>query len=328
LAIPNPTSLSEGTSTIIFPNEQNVVDSIPLWMKFFCYEYSSSSIGRAASYARSQGSAATIATVGSNLKQIIAVPAPANFVSTTSNAYTTETSRALSGTDQAIALVQGASKSVLGGILDKFGLGGVFGSKSDKAITRAAGILKGVRLAGNILGYNQLIETDYTDQVYKPGGQIRQFDVNLYLPCLSQADSEKAGNIIRAFEALSLPTVISAAASKLTFFFHPPLWIFGVGALDSYKFDSDWSGTPQLSVLKIVKSKRIAIDTTSIGAISEGNGYFKPMAYTVTLVFQELEPAIRITAAAGGQTSLQISNRSGAVVTTGSQNTAAIASQF
>jgi len=322
LPFPNPTSLSEGTSTIIFPNEQDIVESIPLWMKFFCYEYSSSAIGRAASYTRSQGASSTISTIGSNLKQIIAVPAPTNFVSTTSNAYTTETSRALSATDQLVALGQAAG----GKISNMLGMGNSPGI--DKAITRAAGILKGARVASNLLGYNQLIETDYTDQVYKPGGQIRQFDVNLYLPCLTQADSEKAGNIIRAFEALSLPTVISAVSSKLTFFFHPPLWIFGVGAIDSYNFDSDWSGTPQLSVLKVVKSKRVAIDTTSLGAISQGNGIFKPMAYTVTLVFQELEPAIRITGAAGSQTSLQISNRSGAIVTTGSQNTAAVVSSF
>lgn len=324
MAFPNPTALAEKTSTIIFPNEQGVVDSIPLWMKFFCYEYSSSAIGRASAYTRSQGPGGTIATISSNLKQIIAVPAPTNFVSTTSNAYTTENSRALSGIDQLVAFGQSAG----GKILDMLGLGGALGPNTDKAITRAAGALKGVRTASNILGYNQLIETDYTDQVYKAGGQIRQYDVNLYLPCLTQADSEKAGNIIRAFEALSLPTVISAVSSKLTFFFHPPLWVFGVGAIDSYNFDSDWSGTPQLSVLKVVKSKRIAIDTTSLGAISQGNGIFKPMAYTVTLVFQELEPAIRITGAAGGRTSLQISNRSGAIVTTGSQNTAAIASSF
>jgi hypothetical protein len=303
----NVPSMAEGKKIFIFPNEQNVVTSIPLWMKFFCYDYNASAAGRASAYNRSQN---VVSIPGmTNLKSLICVPAPAHFVSSTQHTYKPEekiyeddiVSMGISATKTAITIADFALM-----LANPTYLFSRIGLELGKYAAN-----KGLELAG----YNQLIQSDFTDQVYKSGGQVRSYEISLYMPCLSIEDSRKAGEIIRAFEALSLPTATSLLDAKSTFFYHPPLWIFGIGPLDSYKFDPDWSGYPQISVLKAVKSKKIALDVNSLSALSNGLGVFKPIAYTLTLIFQELEPAVRVTGL-GTELSTFITNRSG-VITSG-----------
>ena len=76
-----------------------------------------------------------------------------------------------------------------------------------------------------------------------------------------------------------------------------------------------------MSVLRTVKVKRVAIDTNTLAAIGSDteSGIFKPIAYSLTLTFQELEPSVRITGNVGELSTL-IQSRSSAVVTTGTKN--------
>jgi hypothetical protein len=306
----NIASIAEGKKIYIFPNEQNVVSAIPLWMKFFCYDYNASAAGRASAYNRSQNLVSIPAMT--NLKSLICVPAPAQFVSTTQHTYKPEEKIY---EDDIVSMGVSATK----GLMTAADIALMFNPKY--LVARIA--METAKYAANkgleLGGYNQIIQSDFTDQVYKPGGQVRSYEISLYMPCLSVEDSRKAGEIIRAFEALSLPTALSLLDAKSTFFYHPPLWIFGIGPLDAYKFDPDWSGYPQISVLKAVKSKKIAIDANSLSALSDGLGVFKPIAYTLTLIFQELEPAVRVTGA-GTELSTLITNRSGVITSGGIRN--------
>ena len=73
----NAMSMTESSSKIVFPAEEELRGKIPLWMKFYCYEYSSSTLGRAGAYNRSGGGKSVIGTV-KELAQIF-VPAPVNW---------------------------------------------------------------------------------------------------------------------------------------------------------------------------------------------------------------------------------------------------------
>jgi hypothetical protein len=278
-------------------------------MKFFCYEFMSGAAGRASAYGRSQNGLSIPGLT--KMKASISVPAPANFTSTTAHTYKSEAVvPALLGPGIGMDLAKKVLNAIIPDAVKKV---------IDDTIQAAhdAQLLAKVSGGSKFPGFSQLVETDLSDLVYKSGGQVRQYDVQLYMPCMTVGDSKKAGEIIRTFEALSLPTVLSVPLlPAATFFFHPPLWVFGVGPLDNYLFDPDWSGFPQLCVLRTVKNKKIAIETNSLSAISNSSGEFKPIAYTLTLIFQELEPAIRITNPVGGL-STKISNRSGAIVATG-----------
>ena len=306
-ALSNPTSFTESNKILIWPDDIGTRTRIPIWMKFFCYEFMSGAAGRASAYSRSQNGLSIPGL--SNMKASISVPAPANFTSTTAHTYKSESViPSIFGTGPIADAISSAwdkfspqqLKNAIDAIKNKVEQAGKLGSA-----------------ASSLSGFNQMVDSDFSDLVYKSGGQVRQYDVQLYMPCMTVGDSKKAGDIIRTFEALSLPTALSVPGiPAATFFFHPPLWVFGVGPLDHFLFDPDWSGFPQLCVLRTVKNKKIAIETNSLSAISNYSGEFKPIAYTLTLVFQELEPAIRITNPLG-ELSTKISNRSGAMVSTG-----------
>ena len=302
-ALSNPTSFAESNKILIWPDDTGTRTKIPIWMKFFCYEFMSGAVGRASAYSRSQNGLSIPGLT--KMKASISVPAPANFTSTTAHTYKSE--------PVVPTLVPPAVSNVINTLTP---------DKAKTYIDTAIDTIKKAVEYGSTVnalsGFNQMVDSDFSDLVYKSGGQVRQYDVQLYMPCMTVGDSKKAGDIIRTFEALSLPTVIAAPGfSAATFFFHPPLWVFGVGPLDHHLFDPDWSGFPQLCVLRTVKNKKIAIETNSLSAISNSAGEFKPIAYTLTLVFQELEPAIRITNPGPGGLSTKISNRSGAMVSTG-----------
>ena len=163
------------------------------------------------------------------------------------------------------------------------------------------------------------------DLVYRGGGSSRNFEIRLYLPCANLEDSLAAGKICRAFEALSLPTAIGLISARSIAYYHPPLWYFGIGPADSLQIDKDWSGSPQISVLTMTKIRKQALDTNTIAAHSNKKSgdstQFKPVAYSLTLQFRELESAVRVIAlatVANGQpalseTSLDITNRSGVI---------------
>lgn len=299
----NFTSVTESPSTLIFPAESRVRASIPLFMKFYCLEYNNSSVSRAAAVPSVSGSSLP----GLNrLKTSIMVPAPPQYKASTALPYTAE------------VLTPGSS--IYESLYDIF-IPDVVKKPLEAMGDAVQGIARGAIALGGAIGgaagFNQNIETDLKELTFRGGnGTYRSFDIRLYMPCLSVRDSMKAAEIVKTFEALSLPTLLSAFSLNTTHFFHPPLWVFGIGPKDSVKFDREWSGYPQLCVLTNVDVRRTAFETESLSSISDGSGQFKPVAYSISLGFRELEPSVRQTNGFG-QVGTAIVSRSAAVITTG-----------
>ena len=271
-------------------------------MKFYCYEYSNTAVGRAMAYNRSGGGGSNLITAITGItkeKAQIHVPAPVNFETTTSHNYQSQPTSQLNTF---------SNFTVPGFLMDMV----PDGVKSK--LQNANGGLEQLRafldsISANLTGFASDLPRDSTDAMFVSSGPSRIFEIKFNLPCLSEGDSKAAGEIVRAFEALSLPTARAGSSLTTMRYFHPPLWVFGIGPIDSYKFDPDWTGSPQICVLRAVKHRKTAFETNSLAALGH-NGLLKPVAYTLTLQFQELEPAFRASNI-GGETSIQITNRSG-----------------
>jgi hypothetical protein len=292
-------SLTERTRNIIYPTGSTRFE-IPLWMKFFCYEYNSSAAGRASIKTRTQGGIHIPSLT--NLKAKIMVPAPANFETSTSLKYTNQPSAA----SDLLPPMYGAGTTVNWGAWAY----GEVGQMAD-ALTDA--------LTAQQFGYNRTLSSaDANDLTYEGSGSVRNYEIRLYLPCLSTEDSESAGEIVRSFEALCLPSAIGIGNISALRYFHPPLWIFGIGPADSLDLDPDWSGSMQVSVLTQTKVRKQALDTNTLAAFSN-KGKFKPVAYSLTLLFRELEPAFRAVSPVA-ESGITILNRSGVITTGGVLN--------
>lgn len=287
--------LAESTRTIIYPPTISVRSEIPLWMKFFCYEYNTSALGRSQIKMRTQGGF-NIPTM-TNLKAKIMVPAPANFETSTNLKYSPHPTAASSLFPEGIVVDLANIPAEISGAI-------VAGSRNISDIgSREFGFSRPV-----------IESRDVNDLTYEGSGSVRNYEIRLYLPCLNVQDSQAAGEIVRAFEALCLPTAVGFGSSSALRYYHPPLWLFGIGPADNLSLDADWSGSTQVSVLAQIKVRKQALDTNTVSAFSDGNK-FKPVAYSLTLLFRELEPAFRAIAV-GGQSGIGILNRSG-VITTG-----------
>lgn len=296
----NTTSLLEKATTLSFPVEDSVKSKIPLWMNFYCFEYSNTATTRALSNS-TVGGFLKNNFPNAALKAQIVVPAPINYESTTSHIYQNNQT-------SATTILPPAMGNYLGDTIKNIPLLGM--------LPQLQGIVSNVMdtvnsFAGEWTGLASDIPADNNDAVYTPSGPSRVFEIKLFMPCLSEADSTRAGSIIRAFEAYSLPTLQSVLSPTNTTFFHPPLWIFGIGDING-KMDADWSGQPLLSALMTVKSRRVAFDANSLAAVGS---IFKPVGYSVALVFKEIEPAVRLTSPLGlGGNGTTITNRSGAII--------------
>jgi hypothetical protein len=291
VGIPNPNSLVESSRVLVYPSNTTVANEIPLYIKFTCTEYSSLALSRAGGIINTGGYG--------NVKAQIAVPMSTKFTSQTAMRYKQEEN------PNSIPLLQSYTEDLINKGLEK-----LEGIVAPILKNIPAKYLKG---AGKIGGqFNQLIDSDYNELILQSGSK-RSFVIQLYLPCLNDEDSARAGEITRAFEALALPTTFSFGVGSLAgfqFFFHPPMWFIGVGALDSIQNDIDWSSQPQASVLTNVAVNRVAIDSSSFTAI---DGSIKPIAYSISLNFTEIEAAVRAQKTligAGSPTSFEILNRS------------------
>ena len=285
----------EGTRDIVFPSPGKVRDEIPLWMKFYCYEYNSTALGRVSIKTRSHNGFSVPGL--SNLKAKILVPAPTNFETSTNPKYAT--------------VNQSKNLAIFPSAL---GVGTLANITAKMASTLATFADEVGQAAFAEAGFDGGTNTpDFFDLVFKGGGPSRQYEIRLYLPCLTHADSVAAGAISRSFEALALPT--STGIGTDVTFYHPPIWIFGIGAADSLQIDQDWSGSPQISVLTMVKVRKQALETNAITA-HKSSSSFKPVAYSLTLMFREIEPAIR-RVELGASTGIDITNRSGAMISLG-----------
>lgn len=296
----NTSSLSETSKKLIFPAQDNIRSKIPLWMKFYCYEYSSTAFGRVSSQ-NSAGGGGDLGFPGlrSIEKASIFLPAPVNFQTNTSHKYIPEETSApnlfQTYINNVLSLIPGFEATAT-----KIAL---IAEQLDNAFGAASGFS------------SRLEDLDTKDAMFSTIGPSRSYEIRMNLPCLTEQDSKAASAIIRAFEALSLPSIRSTGGLNFTKSYHPPLWVFGIGPIDQRKFDQDWSGQPQISVLRAVSHKKTAFETNALAALGH-NTVLKPVAYTLSLSFLELEPAFRATKPFG-ETSTVIINRSTAMLTTG-----------
>ena len=307
----NASSLTERSLNLIFPALDDIRTKIPLWMKFYCYEYSSSAFGRAATLTNAQGGGGfdTIPGLRTFQKAAIFLPAPTSFETSNNHRYQADKTSSMNLFSSVLGdAISDAAETALGVNLQS-------------AANEITQIVNGLELAfSNATGLASEIELDQNDNQYKSAGPSRSFEMRFQLPCITVEDSMIAAKIIRAFEALSLPTARSIFSLTSTKSYHPPVWVFGIGPIDQRKYDQDWTGQPQLSVLRGVKFRQTAFDTNSLAAIGyPGKQLLKPIAYTLTLSFAELEPAFRSTEL-NGETGIKIANRSTIMVTTGINN--------
>lgn len=304
----NVASFYEDSQSLIYP-DGNIASQIPLWMKFYCYEYNNTVFGRVAAQSSAAGGdgsqVAAIPGFKSKEKAQIFLPAPVNFQTNTAHTYT--------GTDIMPTLIPefitkmannlpvvGQLMQLGSGVIDTF-LRGV-----EEAFAKVEGFQSGLNVSASII----------KDNYYSSQGPSRSYEIKFNLPCLTVEDSKKAAQIVSAFEALSLPTsrgILSVEASKI---FHPPMWVFGIGPLTQRKYDTSWSGMPQLSVLRSVSHKKTAVETNALAALGLP-GDLKPVCYSLSLSFVELEPSFRATTPSN-PTSFNIINRSTVLTTTGS----------
>jgi len=273
IPLPNLPGYGEGSQSLVFP-ASSIRSEIPIFLKFTCVEYGQNSLQRAGGIINSGG-------VG-NVKAYIAVPFPSKFTTQTIMRYGQEENPSIIGANTQ-ALEQ-ATKSFAEAAAKK-AAGFFAGSKGLAIAGRAAGA------AGKAVGsFGSLLDSDFTETILKSGSK-RVFQVQLYLPCLNDADSNAAANITRAFEALALPSYvgINVGVAGIDLFFHPPMWFISAGRLDSIQNDFRWTSQPQASVLTNVAVNRIAIDAPALTALNTGS----PLAYSVTLNFQEIEASVR-----------------------------------
>ena len=293
----NPLSMSESKQILVFPSDSSVASEIPLYLKFNCVEYSQNGLFRA-------GAVVNVGGYG-NVKAVIAVPMPSKLTTQTAMRYKQEENpNVIPIGNEAIA--EGLKKLAEKQLPKLMKL--VAGNSK---LAKLIGIGSAIGAKQTIQQFSQLIDSDFHETTLQSGSK-RSFQVQLYMPCLNADDSKRASQIISAFEALALPTTLgeSIAGSALGFqyFFHPPMWFIAAGALDDIKNDIEWTSQPQASVLTNIAVSRTAIDASSFTAL---DGNIKPVAYSVTLNFVEIEAAVR-TPSVGGNTSFGIKNRSGA----------------
>ena len=289
----NPLSLGEKKKMLVFPT--SISSQIPLYLKFNCVEYSQNGLFRSGSVINAGGFG--------NVKAVIAVPMPSKLTTQTAMRYKQEENPNVKAA---------LNESTAAGIdkLSKLG---------NAKLLKVAGISDAKSIAAGAVGaafgaamqFSQMIDSDFHETILQSGSK-RSFQVQLYMPCLNADDSIAAAEIISAFEALALPTTfgetIAGTNAGFQFFFHPPMWFISAGALDDIKSDRSWTSQPQASVFTHVAALRKAIDASSFTAL---DGNIKPVAYSVTLNFVEIEAAVR-TQSAGSGTSFTIKNRSGA----------------
>lgn len=281
----DPRTILESTANYIFPNTFELQGKIPLWMRFYAYAYPTTAGNRFAAQQRVASGGNILGDAISVLstpltKQLanIVLPAQISFISTTGLPYQNRVSKA---------------ESFLPNL---FGLGAALNAANSTASGIAAKIEEIARdFLASQFGFGEpdsIASKMANDLVFAGGGSYRQFSISIYLPCFYENDSIAAAEITKAFEAYCLPTASSSGNLASTKYYHPPIWVMGTSSsLNSMAFDSDWCGFPQLSVLTTVKTKRVPLETSTLSAIGPN---IKPMVYTISLLFQELEPALRI----------------------------------
>ena len=203
-------------NTHIFPSSPDLRARIPLWLKFYCYEFSNNSLYRAGA-----------SILGAPHIRTIQVPAPRQFSTVTDVEY-----------NVAIGSEDTVTKA------DP--LDGLFGETTTFIARMPDALLE-------FIGLGVSEKMDMSDTKFK-GVNKRTFTFKIIMTARTEEDAQAASDICDAFEALALPTARLNVYSKNVD--HPPMWTFGIGPLDDLNNDRSWSGQPQLSLLdKVTVSK-------------------------------------------------------------------------
>lgn len=261
------------STTKIFPTDPKDQQNIPLWLKFFCYDYSDSSFLRA-----SVGMG-----IGPMLKCIM-VPAPKEFIGVTDCLYDAailndkgekipaNQTKADPNSSGLVSLVTGAVDLV----------GGAVG------IPNASELLDIATTTAESMGIGAKLDMDMSDTKFK-GVSKRTYNIKLVFIARTPEDAEMASEICEIFEAFALPQARLTPFSK--FVCHPPLWLFGIGPGNGPNIDASWTGQPQLSLLNAIVVNRSGLQDSY--GVADTAGKIKPLAYTANIKFVELEPALR-----------------------------------
>ncbi len=282
-------------ATYIYPASTALQQRIPLWLKFFIYEYNSNSVMRSTALSGDGSLPSGI------LLDSIYVPAPAEFSTFSDAAYNT----AINSEETATKADPRATIGMIGNFLPGVGKAIVSGALAVMDTVENVGQAISDFTVGNITSM------DMSDTTFQ-GINKRVYTFRILFGSLTPQDSAAASAICQALQAYQLPTVLGyPLASKVR---HPPLWRFGIGSGNNTSVDPDWCGQPQWALMDGCTINKSAFKNSY--AMSEG-GKLKPLAQSATITFVELEPALR---AAG---STQIISRSTALVSGGASGVVA-----
>jgi|694.fasta_scaffold24473_7 hypothetical protein len=258
------------STTKIFPTDPKDQEKIPLWLKFFCYDYSDNSLIRVS----------TSSGIGPMLKCIM-VPAPKEFINGTDVQYDTAIVN-----DKGNLINQTAADptdGLIGMAIDSInGIANTVGVPSPLELPDIASTVT------EALGIGAKIDMDMSDTKFK-GVAKRIFNIKLIFIARNASDAELASEICEIFEAFALPQARLTPFSK--FVCHPPLWRFGIGPGNGPNIDPAWSGQPQLSLLEKITVNRAGLKDSY--GVADTAGKLKPIALTANMTFVELEPAMR-----------------------------------
>lgn len=214
---------------LVYPAEQEIQRIIPLWMKFYCYEFAANYQTRAknvmGSSVPSLSSLIPNAVQGGRLLGSVFVPAPPELSLYADAQYNTSISDAEAKTTANPAATLGGFNPL---------------APIDEAFDRVSELLTG-----------GLIQLDLSDATFQ-GVNKRVYTFKLMMPAYTSADAAAASAICNFFQAYQLPNVQTPFVESLTFptkSYHPPMWSFGIGPGNNSAMDSDWLGDTQLSFL-------------------------------------------------------------------------------
>ncbi len=255
----------------VYPASEELQKRVPLWLKFFAYEYTHNS------FLRSQNTtAAGIPPSGLPLLGSVFVPAPTEFSTLASASYNT----AINSPD---TVTKADPSKTARQIADLFGVADLF-----DAAAGVANIVPDLLKKLNDLTIGNLTSMDMSDTTFQ-GMNKRVYQFKLLLAALTEEDSAAASGVAEFFQAYQLPTALPLAGPTTRTVRHPPLWYFGIGPGNNPNIDSDWCGFPQFSLLNAVTVNKSGFKNSY--AVS-GGSELKPLAQSISLSFVELEPAL------------------------------------
>jgi len=258
----------------IYPATPELQQKVPLWLKFFCYEYSSNSLYRSNALASSGIPPAGLPMLGS-----VMIPAPTEFSTYANASYATAINSPKTKTkaDPRQTLSNMASS-----------VGNLFGARMDANEDGLLDMIEGIAMKFNNgpFGLGNLVNMDMSDTTFQ-GMNKRMYQFKILLASITEQDAAVASQISEFFQAFQLPTAVPGVFSKIVR--HPSLWYFGIGPGNNPNFDSDWCGQPQFSLLNNCTVNKAGFK--NMFAVSDG-GRLKPLAQSISLSFVELEPVL------------------------------------